>query len=303
MITIINIQEIIDLLNNHQREFVFYGEYNTMIDSFSSIYDMESNSVSWIKKGIEFDEKQLLELNDVLIITNDESLIKRKFNNINIILCENPRDCFFSILGRFFPKNKNEHIVAHTAVVRSNKIHPSVSVGNNSFIDSEVIIEEGTVISSNVTIEGNVFIGKNNIIQSGVVIGSDGFGYYKNFKNENEKIEHYGRVVIGNHVEIGANTCIDKGTFNDTIIKDNVKLGNLCQISHNVVIERNVLIASHTSVLGSTKIEKDVYIAPNTTIRNKIILGEGCFIGLGSVVVKNVEKNNVMIGVPAKKME
>src|SRR5699024_10312158 len=119
-----------------------------MIDSFSSIYDMESNSVSWIKKGIEFDEKQLLELNDVLII-------KRKFNNINIILCENPRDCFFSILGRFFPKNKNEHIVAHTAVVRSNKIHPSVSVGNNSFIDSEVIIEEGTVISSNVTIEGN----------------------------------------------------------------------------------------------------------------------------------------------------
>src|SRR5699024_3751425 len=91
VITIINIQEIIDLLNNHQREFVFYAEYNTMIDSFSSIYDMESNSVSWIKKGIEFDEKQLLELNDVLIITNDESLIKRKFNNINIILCENPR--------------------------------------------------------------------------------------------------------------------------------------------------------------------------------------------------------------------
>lgn len=163
-----------------------------------------------------------------------------------------------------------------------------------------MFIGDNVVIKNNVSIEGKVIIGNNTIIHSGVVIGTDGFGYYQNEEGKNIKVPHYGGVVIGEYVEIGANTCIDRGTLDDTVIGNYVKIDNLCHIGHNCVIEDNSSIVALSMLGGSAEISKNSYIAPGVMIKNQLKIGENSLIGMGAVVTKDVEKNKVVAGVPAK---
>jgi len=113
-------------------------------------------------------------------------------------------------------------------------------------------------------------------------------------------VPHYGGVVIGQNVEIGANTCIDRGTLDDTIIGNNVKIDNLCHIGHNCIIKDNSSIVALSMLGGSAIIEENSYIAPGVMIKNQLKIGENSLIGIGAVVIKDVEKNKVVAGVPAK---
>lgn len=147
-----------------------------------------------------------------------------------------------------------------------------------------------------------VKIGCNTIIHSGVVIGTDGFGYFDNEDGLHEKVEHFGGVSIGDNVEIGANTCIDRGTLDDTYIGNNVKIDNLCHIAHNVTIEENSMVIALSMLGGSSTLKKNVYIAPGVMVMNQVTIGERSLAGMGAVVIKDVQNNKVVIGVPAKEL-
>ena len=122
---------------------------------------------------------------------------------------------------------------------------------------------------------------------------------FQNLKMCYCKVPHWW-CKIGKNVEIGANTCIDRGTIDDTIIGNNVKIDNLCHIAHNVRLEDNVLVIALSLLGGSCIIKKDAYIAPCAAVMNQITIGENSLIGMGAVVTKNVEPNKVVAGVPAK---
>lgn len=157
------------------------------------------------------------------------------------------------------------------------KLGESVQIAANCVISRDVNIGDNTVIHPNVTIGHNTEIGSNCIIYAGTVIGADGFGYERD-GDSYLKIPQLGNVKIGNDVEIGANTAIDRGALRDTVIHDGVKLDNLCQIAHNVEIGKHTLMSGHSGIAGSTRV------------------GEYCLIGGGVGISDNIEVcDNVVV--------
>lgn len=159
---------------------------------------------------------------------------------------------------------------------------------------------ENATIHPYVCIYPNVRVGKNVIVYSGAVIGSDGFGFAKNEQGKWEKFPHIGGVVIGDDVEIGSNTVIDRGTLDNTIIGQGTKINNLCHIGHNVEIGKNCIIGVGSYLGGSSKVGNDSWIALGAIIRNGIKVGKNVMVGMGSVVTKDIDDNCVVFGVPAK---
>ena len=108
---------------------------------------------------------------------------------------------------------------------------------------------------------------------------------------------------MGDYVEVGANTCIDRGALSDTIIGDYTKINNLCHIAHNNIIGKNVSITGCVNVSGGNVIDDDVWIAPNSSLRGYIHLGKGCTLGMGAVATKDIPAGETWVGNPARKLE
>jgi UDP-3-O-[3-hydroxymyristoyl] glucosamine N-acyltransferase len=297
----IEVNSILNYLKESNLEYDYHGKIDISISRHASLNNIRCNSIIWIKNKSYYREKLFNGVKDVLLVVNSDVNIKDIDNqDISFIICKNPKEVFFSILNEFFKQEDFGDFISPDSIIKTKDIGQNVYIGHNCYIDKEVEIRDNVVIKNNVSIEGKVKIGKSTIIHSGVVIGTDGFGYFKNDKGENIKVSHYGGVVIGNKVEIGANTCIDKGTLDDTVIGDNVKISNLCHVAHNVKIHENCFITAGVVITGSTTIDKNTYIAPGAIIKNQLSIGENSLVGMGAVVIKDVEKDKVVAGVPAK---
>jgi UDP-3-O-[3-hydroxymyristoyl] glucosamine N-acyltransferase len=174
------------------------------------------------------------------------------------------------------------------------KIHPHVYVGDN------VTIGDNTVLNSGVKVYENCKIGANCIVHSGVVIGGDGFGFAPSSANNYKKVPQVGNVVIEDHVEIGANTCIDRATMGSTIIRKGVKLDNLIQVAHNVEIDENTVIASQTGVAGSSKVGKNCMFGGQVGIAGHLTIADDVKIAAQSGIGRNIKKQGVVLqGSPA----
>ncbi|MEA4964002.1 UDP-3-O-(3-hydroxymyristoyl)glucosamine N-acyltransferase [Lutispora sp.] len=296
----IKIKDILNYLSNMELEYKYRGDDQLVINDFCALNNLRDSSITWIKNIDNFKGCNFTNIKDILVVSNE--ILKDEINNknINFIFCNNPKEVFFSILKEFFKQKEYNKYISPNSVVETTSIGESVYIGHNCYIGSGVIIGDNVVIKNHISIEGRVKIGNNTTIHSGVVIGTDGFGYFQNSDGKNIKVPHYGGVVIGKDVEIGANTCIDRGTLEDTIIGNNVKIDNLCHIAHNVIIKDNCSVIALSMLGGSVILEKDSYIAPGAIIKNQLTIGENSLVGLGAVVIKDVEKNKVVAGVPAK---
>lgn len=293
----IKISEILDYLIEQNIEYKFSGNKEANISDFSSITNIKDNSVTWLRSYNEKLVKEIFNHNGVLLITTPEI-----FENINCCDClfvDKPKMVFFEIVKHFFCLS-NEHHISETAVVKSKSIGKNVSIGHFCYIGQDVEIGDNTIIKNNVVIECPTTIGKNCNIGSGVIIGSDGFGYYLDRSFNNAAVPHFGGVKIGDYVDIGANTCIDRGTIENTIIDDFSKIDNLCHIAHNVKIGKNVFVIASSMIGGSATLDDNAYIAPGVKVMNQIHVGKSSFVGMGAVVTKDVEDDMVVAGVPAK---
>ena len=181
-------------------------------------------------------------------------------------------------------------------------IGANVEIGDNSIIGPNSSILDGVLLGSNCILNSNVviacaIIGNNCQIFNGAKIGQDGFGFVHN-AGKNHKIIQIGIVEIGNNVEIGANSCVDRGALENTIIHDEVKIDNLCQIAHNVEIGYSTVIAGTTAVAGSCEIGKYVQIGGNCSIGGHLKVGDGAKIAGMSGVIRDVEPMSIMAGIP-----
>jgi UDP-3-O-[3-hydroxymyristoyl] glucosamine N-acyltransferase len=148
--------------------------------------------------------------------------------------------------------------------------------------------------------EGIIELGKNVKIKEGTVIGTDGFGFERNEVNELEKFPHYGKVIIGDNVDIGANCTIDRGNMENTIIKSGTKIDNGVHIAHNVLIGKNCIIGPHVVILGSAKIGDNSTIWTNSVIKEHMNLGNNVIIGACSYINLDIPENSTAYGIPGK---
>lgn len=186
----------------------------------------------------------------------------------------------------------------HCYIGPSVKLGENVSLGPGCVLESGVEIGEQSYLHANVTVRHDCVIGKQAVIHPGVIIGSDGFGQ----ANDNGiwvKIPQIGKVIIGDDVEIGANTTIDRGAIDDTIIGENVKLDNLIQVAHNVRIGAHTVIASSTAIAGSVQIGRHCMIAGAVAIAGHIEIADNVTITGMSLVTHTIREPGVYSsGVP-----
>ena len=237
---------------------------------------------------------------------------------LTLIKVKDPYSSFTSIL-KLFDKDlsKRKGISQLTDIDKSSKISESSfigsfsTVGENSIIGEKCIIENQVFIGNNVKI-GNgcliypgvkilddTIIGQNCIIHSSTTIGSDGFGFAPNDDGTYKKIPQTGNVVIGDNVEIGSSSTLDRATLGSTIINNGVKLDNQIQIAHNVEIGENTAIAAQSGVAGSTKIGKNCMIGGQVGIIGHIKIGDNVKIQAQAGVTSNIESNSRVTGTPA----
>lgn len=185
-------------------------------------------------------------------------------------------------------------VIGDNAIIGDNtKIHPNVTVGDSAKIGENTILYPGVIVYH------DCVVGNNCILQGGTVIGGDGFGFQPNSENNYQKVPHIGNVVIEDHVEIGANTTIDRATLGSTILRKGVKLDNLIQIAHNVEIGENTVIASQSGVAGSTKIGRDCLIGGQVGIIGHLTIGDRVKIAAQSGIGNNVPNDEIIQGSPA----
>lgn len=186
----------------------------------------------------------------------------------------------------------NVTVGANTVIESGVVIEDNVSIGAGCFIGKNAVIAKNTSIWANATIYHEVQIGHSCLIQANTVIGGDGFGYAKH-EGKWIKIPQLGTVIVGNNVEIGASTTIDRGALENTEIHDGVILDNQIQIAHNVIIGENTAIAGCTVVAGSTNIGKNCTIAGLVGINGHIDITDNCYFTGMSMVTKSIKTSGV----------
>jgi len=193
---------------------------------------------------------------------------------------------------------ENVYIGEFVSVGENVMIGNHVQVFPHTYIGDNVKIGDNTVLHAGVKVYVNCEVGSNTVIHAGAVIGADGFGFAQQDENF-LKVPQIGNVVIGDNVEIGANTCIDRATLGATMIGNHVKLDNLVQIAHNCEIGEGSAFASQVGISGSTKIGKKAIIAGQVGITGHLKIGDNVIIGAQSGVPYNIPDNKIVLGSPA----
>lgn len=243
-------------------------------------------------------------------------------NDITYVEVQSPDKAFAKLIQHYFKPNYNLSGVDSTAFV-----HSSAQIGTNTAIGKNVVVSEGCRIGSNVKIFHNAVIlenveigdnsviyqnvsiregsriGQNVIIHANSVIGSDGFGYDIDEKKVFHKIPQIGIVIIEDDVEIGSNVSVDRASLGATLIKKGVKIDNLVQIAHNVIIGENSIVAGQAGVAGSTKIGKNCYLLGQAGVSGHIELTDDVILHPQAGTGKSISKPGSYFGSPAKEIK
>ena len=278
------------------------GDSNILINSVASLESAHKNSISFFNNPRYSD--LLITTKAAVVIINRESLSFR--SGVSIVI-DNPYLYFAKVSQLLNPSKSLKKEVHKSAMIHpSCKLGLDIYIGPNVVIDENVSIDDGVVIHAgsmieadsvigkasvihpHVVIKANTVIGKNCTLYAGCVIGSDGFGYAKD-DNKWIAIPQTGRVILGDNVDIGSNSTIDRGTLDDTIISSGVKIDNLVQIGHNCMIGENTIIAGCVGIAGSAKIGKNCAIGGAAMILGHLSITDNVTISPGSMITRSIK--------------
>lgn len=296
------ISRIIDFLEQDVKKI--YGEYSGIIVShLADVEHVNEETLDWISSH-RINKLEIAETSKARVIIVEEDIgysHQLEAQGKVIILVDNAKKALAKVANKFWVESKKSFIHPTASIEEGAIIDPSVYIGAGCVI-GKCTINSNTIINPNVTIYDNVTIGENCLIQAGTVIGTDGLGCQRESDGSLVKFPHFGGVMIGNNVEIGANCQIAKGALSDTIIGNGCKINGLCFIAHNCILGKNVWITGDTMLAGSVKIEDDVTIFSKVMVREQVRIGKSAIVGMGSVVTKDIPANEIWLGVPAKKL-
>lgn len=306
------VQQIADLLKGEVK-----GDANRKLYRIAGIQEAKTGDIAFLA-NMKYESHAYTTQASAVIVNKD--FVARKHVNSTLILVEDAYTAFSQLLSYYQQLNARQRkgieqpsFIAATArygenfylgafayvgenakIGRNVKIHPQVYVGEN------VSIGDNTVIYPGVKIYADSMIGSHCTIHAGAVIGSDGFGFAPQDDGSYKTVPQIGNVVIGDHVDIGANTVIDRATMKSTVIESGVKLDNLIQIAHNVRLGKNTVIAALTGVSGSTQVGENCMIAGQVGIAGHLEIANRTGIGAQAGIIKSIKQEGTnIVGSPA----
>ena len=306
-----SIEEINDVLKG-----VISGTTSRKITAAEQLEVASDSEISFI--GNKKYEKLWANSKASVAVVNEDISIEPGENRA-FIKVKNADLAMSQILELFAPPTPVFHVNIHpTAVVDETAIiGAGTKIGAGSYVGPKVNIGENSTIYPNVTILDECIIGKNTVIWSGTVIrerchighnciihpnatiGADGFGFRPCPEKGLVKIPQIGNVIIGNNVEIGANSCIDRGKFSSTVLGNGCKIDNLVQIGHNSKLGQFCIMAGNSGLAGSVTLGNGVIIGGSASIKDHTTIGDGAIVGAGSGVTCDIPAGKTMLGYPA----
>ena len=291
------------------------GNTQTTVSTFAKIEEGHPGALSFLANPKY--EHYIYDTQSSIVIVNNDFKPQQEVK-ATMIKVEDAYGSFAKLLELYAA-----HKPRRTGISDKADIAPDANVGCNCYIGAFAVIETGATIGDNVCIYPNAYIGagvtvgdntilyagvkiyegcrigRNVIVHAGAVIGADGFGFAPQEDGSYSKIPQIGNVVIEDDVEIGANTCIDRATMGSTIIHRGVKLDNLIQIGHNVVIGENTVSASQVGVAGTSKVGRHCMLGGQVGIAGHLTIGDNVQIGSKSGISNNIPDGTVYFGYPA----
>lgn len=295
-----------------------YGSKDISVSGLSKIEDGQPNTLTFLANA-KYEEFIYTTKASIAIVSKTFTPTRELPSDLILIKVEDPYSCFAKLLKAYeamhekTPKIEKNAFISESATVGKDVyiganayLGENVIIGNkakiypNAFIGDNVKIGEETVVHPNASIYHDCVIGKNCIIHAGAVIGADGFGFSPNEKGEFQKVPQIGNVILEDHVDIGANSTVDRATLGSTILRRGVKIDNLVQIAHNVEIDINSALAAQAGIAGSTKIGKNVLIGGQAGISGHIKVADGTRFAAQSGQANSVKKaGTTVMGSPA----
>jgi UDP-3-O-[3-hydroxymyristoyl] glucosamine N-acyltransferase len=287
------------------------GDPSISVHDVSKIEEGKSGTLSFLANPKY--EKYIYDTESSIVIVNEDFRPQQPVP-ATLIRVKNAYESFAALLRLYEeqkPKKKGISqmaSIAETAELGDNVyigdftvISEGVTIGNNVqlhpqvYIGEGVAIGEGTILHPGVKVYNGSEIGAHCILHAGAVIGGDGFGFAPSRENNYEKIPQVGKVILEDHVEVGANTTVDRATMGATILRKGVKLDNLIMIAHNVEVGENTVIAAQSGISGSTKLGRNCMLGGQVGLIGHITIADGVKIAAQSGVTKNVSQENIVI--------
>ncbi len=292
------------------------GDPNTAVSTFAKIEEGHPGALSFLANPKY--EKYLYETNSSIVLINKAQVVEHPVK-CTLIKVDDAYQAFASLLelyassqqeksGREEPVSvaasarigENVFIGAFSYIAEDAQVGNHVKIHQQVFIGANVRIGDNTILHPGVKIYRDCVIGNDCVLHAGAVIGADGFGFAPQANTDYKKVPQIGNVVIEDHVEIGANTCVDRATMGSTIIRRGVKLDNLIQVAHNVEIGENTVIASQTGISGSSKVGKNCMLGGQVGLSGHITIADGTKIGAQSGLNSSIKQpNKTVLGSPA----
>ena len=268
------------------------GNASALATGINEIHKVEEGDIVFVDHP-KYYEKCINSSATVIIINKKTDFPAEK----TLLIVEEPFESYIKLVNHFRPFTPLSKNISDSAMIGKNTV-----IMPNCFIGNHVQIGNDCIIHPNVTILDHCVIGNNVIVQAGTVIGSDAFYYNK--RNDREvhykKMTSCGRVVIEDHVEIGANCTIDRGVSGDTLIGTGTKIDNLVHIGHDTEVGRNCLFAGQVGIAGATKIEDNVILWGQVGVSKTLTIGRNAIVYAQSGVKDSIEGDKVYFGSPVE---
>ncbi|AAP99907.1 MULTISPECIES: UDP-3-O-(3-hydroxymyristoyl)glucosamine N-acyltransferase [Prochlorococcus] len=311
--------KLIEILNNGDSGLIDHNlSSNPEINSAASLEKAEVNQISFIENASYlFNEINQTKASALILGEKVDITEKLDLKNIAWVTVKNPRIAFAEILEEINPTKVFPESIHPSAVIGNNvKIGKNIYIGANVCIDSNTRIGDNSIIHSGVVIYENVVIGKNNelhancvihqysnlgdncIINSNAVIGSEGFGFIPT-KRGWRKMPQTGKVILGDNVEIGSCSTVDRPAVGDTVIGSGTKIDNLVQVGHGVQIGNHCAMASQVGIAGGAKIGDGVILAGQVGVGNRVKVGSNVIASSKCGIHTDIEPEQVVSGFPA----
>lgn len=275
-----------------ERALAVKGDTSVQVRGFAAAAPGEAEHISFVKGRVK-NALQILDASNSIVFLAPVGTSNAVTSAKVVVEVASPRLEFARIANEFFPVHGGSDT---TGVHASALVGEGSVIGSGAVVEADVVIGRDCVIGPNVVIKSRCVIGDRVKVGPGSVIGEVGFGFERDEDGRLIRLPHYGRVRLGDDVEIGANVVVDRGVFADTTIKSGVKVDSLALIGHNVVIEENALVIGGALLGGSVRVGARAWIAPNATIMQKLTIGEDSTVGIGAVVLRDVPAGVTVFG-------